>query len=323
MPINLYYNNVQTMKKIIIPSVLVLVVAFASSAYYFMGTPTYSLYKTKKAISQHDSAEFNKYVDVDRVVSDLIEQASSSLENDDAMKDNPFKNFAAAIISSMRERIKNEINKSIEEISEGKNGKFSEVKIVEIIREGKSAKVKLVNSENKEIKLNMVQSSQRYWKVVGVAFDDFKNINSIDLGGGSDQPKKEEAKKVSLNLKFGEKADMSEGWFITTQKPEQFIPASGSFDQPKKGNKFVAIEIEYSNESAKEGEVNPSNLTLKDSENHSYEMYIFGGKKPALEDDTLVTAGDKVKGFATFEVPEAAEITKAIYANSKATIVFE
>lgn len=54
------------MKKIILGVVVVLII-FGSSYYYFKGTPRYSLYQTKKAIQDHDSITFNKYVDVDRI----------------------------------------------------------------------------------------------------------------------------------------------------------------------------------------------------------------------------------------------------------------
>lgn len=309
------------MKKVIILSVAALVVILGGLTYYFLGTPTYSLYKLKQAISQHDSITFNKYVDVDRLVSSLFDQATSSLADDEDLKGNFFEEFATSILSSMREQMKNEINKAIEEIAEGKDDKFVSIKLDKVVKEGKSAKVTLKNSDEESINIDMIQMPERYWRVVGINFEDFKKINPIELSDESGS--NTENKKISSTVKFGDKSSLDDGWFITVSKPESFIPTKDDYHQPKKGDKFVSVEVEYSNESSEEDTANPSNLTLKDGENHIYEMYIFGGKEPKIEDDTVVPPNDKARGYVTFEVPENTEIVKAIYSNSAATVTFE
>lgn len=310
------------MKKstIVIIILVILIGVFSGAFYYYTGTPTYSLYKIKKAISQHDSVTFNKYVDVDRVVSSLIEQATSSLEDDGELKDNPFKELATAFMSSMKEQIKNAINKSVEEISEGKSdSKISEVKIDKVVKEGKSAKVTLKNSNGETINIDMIQTPERYWRIVGINLDDYKKINPLELENNSNQ---EENKKITSSGKLGEEISIGEGWFLTVNTPENYIPPKNSFSEPSEGNKFIAVEIKYSNQSSKEDRVSPGNLTLKDSENHSYK-YMYGGKEPELESGTLIPADDKLKGYVTFEVPKNAEISKAIYANDTATITYD
>ena len=309
------------MKKIIVLIVVVIIIILSGSIYYFLGTPTYSLYKTKKAISQHDSITFNKYVDVDRVVNNLFEQATSSLENNEEMKDNPFSGLLTTMLSSVKELIKSEINKSVEEISEGKNNKFISVSIESITKEGKSAKAVLKNLDGDTLKVDMIQTPDRYWRVVSINFEDYKKINPINLKDKSSS--NDEKTKISSTVKFGDKTSIGDRLFITVSKPEIFIPPKDSFDQPKKGNRFISVEMEYSNERQTEDEVNPSNLTLKDAENHIYEMENYGGKEPAIEDDTLIPANDKARGFITFEIPENSEIIKAVYVNSTATVIFE
>lgn len=315
------------MKKIIISVIALLIIALIGSCYYFIGTPTYSLYKTRKAISQHDSVTFNKYVDVDRVVSSLIEQATSSLEDDDELKDNPFKGLATALFSSMKEQLKNEINKSVEEISEGKDGnKLSMMKTEKVIKEGKSAKVTLKNSDGETINFDMVQVPERYWRVVGINLDDFRKIKPIDSNSldSNDTSSKKEEQKISSSVKFGEKTSIGGGWFITINEPELFTPSGYSFNKPSDGNKFVTVDIEYSNESDKEGSVSPTdNLRLKDADNHSYEAEFYGGKEPELEDNSIVPARDKIRGYLTFKITENFEITKAVYSNDYATISYQ
>lgn len=168
-------------KKIVIGAVVLAVVGSGIFYYYFKGTPRYSLYQTKKAIQDHDSITFNKYVDVDRVVSSLTDEGAKSIESEmnssaDSLGDLG-KGMMNAFLPLIKDGLKNSINKSIEEISDGKQNSFLEAKIKEIKQEGKSSNVILLNSKNEEIRLNMVKTPERYWKIVGVNFDDFKKVN--------------------------------------------------------------------------------------------------------------------------------------------------
>ncbi|MBT8406279.1 MAG: DUF2939 domain-containing protein, partial [Deltaproteobacteria bacterium] len=61
----------QSSFKFLTITVALLVVVLAGGFYYFTGTPRYSLYKLGRAVKNHDSAEFHKYVDVDRIVDHL------------------------------------------------------------------------------------------------------------------------------------------------------------------------------------------------------------------------------------------------------------
>ena len=83
----------------------------------------------------------------------------------------------------MKDKLKNEINKNIEEISnEGSNG-IADSSIKSIVREGKSANVVILNTKNEELRMAMVQTPERYWRIVSIDFDDYKKINNavIDI----------------------------------------------------------------------------------------------------------------------------------------------
>lgn len=157
------------MKKLIIIPIVVLMV-LGSSYYYFKGTPRYSLWQTKKAIQDHDSISFNKYVDVDRIVSSLTDEGSKSLESEMNSSADSLgelgKSMVKAFLPAIKDGLKNSINKSIEEISDGKQNAFAETKIKEIKREGKSANVTLLNSKNEEIRLSMIKIPEGHWKIV-------------------------------------------------------------------------------------------------------------------------------------------------------------
>ena len=77
------------------------------------------------------------------------------------------------------------------------------------------------------------------------------------------------------------------------------------FDVPKAGNRFVSIEVLYLRTGSDPVNYNPFDWKIADSQGFNYDS-TFGGLEPALHSGTLSSAGEKVRGFVTFEVPAAA-----------------
>jgi len=235
------------MKKIILILVAIVLI-LGSFYYYFKGTPRYSLYQAKKAIQKHDSFSFNKYVDVDRVVNGLTDEGFKSVEGEmnssaDALGELG-KDLAKAFLPALKDGLKNSINKSIEEISDGEQNAFVEMKIKELKREGKSANVTLLNAKNEEIRLNMVQTPERYWKVVGVNFDDFKKVN----------PEATDAKKIAEDEKKKKEEEENKKYeklrsVISIEILEKkFIPSdimNGRYED------YIAFKFKFTNNSDK------------------------------------------------------------------------
>ena len=235
------------MKKLIVIAVVVLVVV-GSSFYYFKGTPRYSLWQTKKAIQDHDSISFNKYVDVDRIVNNLTDEGSKSIESEMNSSADSLgelgKGLVKAFLPTIKEGLKNSINKSIEEISDGKQNIFAEAKIKEIKKEGKSANIILLNSKNEEIRLNMIKTPEGYWKVVGVNFDDFKKANpeATDAKKIAEDEKKKKAEEEN------QKYEKLRGLILVEVKEKTFIPSDymkGAYDD------YIQIKFNFTNHSDK------------------------------------------------------------------------
>lgn len=309
------------MKKIIIISLAIAAIAIGGGYYYFTGTPTYSLYQIKKSIQDHDSITFNKYIDTDRIIDGLVTDAMEGAEAE--LSDNPFAGFAKTLLLSMKDEFKSSLNKSIEEISTEKDSKLAKLKIKDVIKDGKSANITLKNSDNEELRLSMIKTPEGYWKIVSVNFDDFKKVSPDALKTPEENEKFNQDKKLSLNTAFGEKVSIGDGWFIQVEKPEIYTPSKDSYTNPKDGNIFMTVSLQYFNENNEEDSVNPENLTLKDKENQSYKATTWGGKKPEISDGDMVPAHDSLKGYVTFEMPTNTEIVKAVYSNSSATIIVE
>lgn len=123
----------------------------------------------------------------------------------------------------------------------------------------------------------------------------------------------------STSSKANEKFPIGRSWFLQVSNPVDFEPTS-EFEKADGGKKFVAVEVIYSNESETADSINPANLTLRDTEGHSYELSFISQKEPSLSFGTTVTPNGIAKGYITYEVASGVLIDKAVYANSDTTV---
>lgn len=269
-----------------------------------------------KAVEAHDYETFTRYVDVDSVIDNVVDKALKETEEEASVEGDVWaefgKSLAEGFIALMKPRLKEEaksqIRKQIESGEFKKNYQpknlVNAITKIKVKKEGKVADVVLMNEENKELSLKM-RKMDRYWQVFDM---DFELGEESKTSGESQQ------------LKFGEKTDIGEGWFLTIQEPELY-ESSDIWESAKEGYKLVSTEITYENTSEKTDSFSLSNLKVKDTQNHSYSDYLFGGKEPALESGDLEPKGT-VKGFVTFEILEDAEVQSVIYTGSYKTIIF-
>lgn len=268
-----------TMKKIII-SVIALVLVLGGAFYYFVGTPKYSLYQLKKAITNHDSTTFNKYVDVDRVTGNLIETASKDFDEEMKKQYNPFGSFGKGLLDAMlpalKEQMKSGINKGIEEISSDKDNKLVSVKVQDVIMEGKSAKVTLINSNNEPIKVSMIQTPERYWKIVSIDFDDFKKI-SPDAMKTSDAPSEDTAKTEStiIDKVVGDDIELAtmKFKFNVADEKQTISTKYGSTKKAAEGTKFVVINLTATNITKESFDFETDGIKLTDDQGRKFETY--------------------------------------------------
>ena len=159
------------MKKIIVSVSLFVAIVSGCSYYYFIGTPTYSLYEIKMAIKNHDTEKFKKYVDIDSITDKLLDEASKKMDTSDDTT-GALSGLKALVISAMRPAIKNAIEKSIE------NEDNSEVKFtIKRIDKNKDTATAIVeSSKGGEMTLLMKKTPSRYWRIVGIDSDSMKNI---------------------------------------------------------------------------------------------------------------------------------------------------
>ena len=91
---------------------------------------------------------------------------------------------------------------------------------------------------------------------------------------------------------------------VTVVSADLNYKSSDQFTQPKAGNRFVAVEVLYGNTGTEKVSYSPLDWKLSDSSGFSYD-YSYSGKGPELHSGDL-NAGEKARGFITYEVPQAA-----------------
>ena len=162
--------------------------------YYFTGTPRYSLYKISRAVKNHDSGEFHKYVDVDSIVDHLaefaVEQIVAQMESEGSTADWGIAGqeidkelammMVPKMIESLKPQIKQEITNLIEDTDDERKGSpLLRATLADIETKGSLA---LVTAEDKKtgekIVFKMVKSPDRYWKIVEIDLDSFQTLSN-------------------------------------------------------------------------------------------------------------------------------------------------
>jgi hypothetical protein len=174
-------------------SIALVVACLAAGFYYFSGTPRYSLYKMSRAYKNRDSAEFHKYLDIDRIVDHLakyaVEQALAEMEKAEPTGDwgraNPAvdKELAMMMLPKMLEALKPQFRQQITEIIENGNDEREGSPLLgstlaEVQTEGSTALVTVVNEKTgQEIRFKMAQSPERYWRIVELDIESFQALS--------------------------------------------------------------------------------------------------------------------------------------------------
>ena len=179
--------------KLLTISVAFLVVFLVIGFYYFTGTPRYSLYKIGRAVKNHDSGEFHKYVDVDRIVDHLakfaVQQALAEMEGNEATGDwgRPGQQFdkelAMMMLPTMMEALKPQIKQAVTELIEDtgddrEGSPFFGATLAGIEVKGSLALVTVEHEDTgEEIRFKMVKTPDRYWKIVEIDFESFQALS--------------------------------------------------------------------------------------------------------------------------------------------------
>jgi hypothetical protein len=175
-------------------SVALVVALLAGGFYYFSGTPRYSLYKISRAFKNHDSEEFHKYVDVDRIVDHLakfaVEQAAAEMESGNLTGDwegagQEFdKELAMMMLPGMLEALKPQIKQAITELIENteddrEGSPLLGASLADIQTEGNTSKVTVEDKETgQKFRFKMIKTPDRYWKIVEIDLDSFQRLSN-------------------------------------------------------------------------------------------------------------------------------------------------
>lgn len=334
------------MKKVLLLTIITIVTLFilgVSSFLYFKTTPQYTIYQLSKAYKSHDIVLAKTYIDIDGISDQIAEgvvnyareQINKPSDDKVANKTEAYKlgeeiakKWFNELLPTLREDTKKQINNAFVESIEGKPQKedyyppFQSIEIKDLFFGGKvkvqsSGAIKLLSvpsSSGKTLTFRM-RNENGAWRIVK-----WENLDDIvkKIAEENAQQEQEKAESKTKYVKFNERISLSHSGFVTVTAPEDYIPKN-TYDRAKEGNKFVAIEVLYENESDTDEGYDPSNFELKDKNDYRYKR-SYSGKAPVLDWGTL-PAYQKARGFITYEVPTDTEISEVLYTNSFGDIV--
>jgi len=280
-------------------------------------SPQYSIYQVYQAIDKHDYEKFKRYVDVEGISNSVVDKVFAQATEEvtkDATND-PFyqlgQSIGLGLITSMKpqlkEKIVTEIKKAVEEGSFKKDYKPNSIneyfKSVHVQKDGKVATIAIKIQSKEDLTFKM-RDLNGYWQI----FDMELPVPEEDTSGSQSED--------TYQAKFGEKVDITQGWFLTVEEPEDYKPTGYSI--PEEGNKYVSAKITYENTTDTPRSYSTYNFKLKDDKDFSYSD-TYSGRDPRIESDDLEANG-KVTGYMTFEIPQENEQKSVVYSGAKSVV---
>ena len=136
----------------------------------------------------------------------------------------------------------------------------------------------------------------------------------VNTASSQSEENKTEVKKTQV-FKMGDSIKLGD-YTISVTKIDNLYKAKNQYMQPEVGNKLVAIEVLYENNTAdKSLDYNTFDWKLFDSQGYNFESGFTDSKEPKLSSGTL-NPGSKVRGWITFEVPNESKDFKMQFAPS-------
>ena len=119
-----------------------------------------------------------------------------------------------------------------------------------------------------------------------------------------------QAAPTAATLKLGQIGETIalNGYTLTVnsvQKLDNF-DTSNDIGKAKAGNIMLAVDITIGSNKAKGVSANGLYASVKDGQGYKYDFTVFGQKEPRIAGTNDIPAGDKVRGWITFEVPKNA-----------------
>ncbi len=273
------------MKNKFLPLVFIIGIIFFLIFVILQNTVEYSLYEIKKSIEEHDVITFQKFVDVDGILDNFIEDFKQHLNEYMLYKQEESDNewaalgiglvntFAPMVINNYKTTVKNKILKQIEEPSFNKDDVDSGVtqdfglKKVQNLDNldlknifaqkyqkkvtGKTAKVTILKG-NAKIIITFRNMPERYWRVVRIEISDLFNFKNLS------QEKKLEEKKNEEMLTKEEAGSRAANEAIENSAQNQLLMNktnnAGQEQETKEGSarsrQYVIQVAEYADEEA-------------------------------------------------------------------------
>jgi len=194
------------MKKlaVILVSIVVLAAIIGGGVYvHYKNSPLYSLKQAATAFQNGDKELSKKYVDFEKIIDNVLQEAFAKDEEYKDLKDNPFavgliELIKAPLAASIQAAIQNELSSA----QKGENTKSIEVKSAKVLSQNKkdsTVEIILSDSEKKDVKLVLgLVKVDDYWKVVKIENLDELNFDKMFSNpmmnfGGDDETKEQES----------------------------------------------------------------------------------------------------------------------------------
>lgn len=199
---DLQYVNLKT--KVIqyglIALIIFIFISVSSMIIIYTKSPEFVIYKSVIAMKNNDYEKTVKYVNIEKIIDNRVNDITTEMLNDPYIKNNPFAGLAYAFIESIKPKLIDYIKSEFKNIVESPDNifqdvssfkllyftivkKYKNISLKNVTNEPKKAILELIGTKNNyKLKIYFIKNSKNQWEIVDITgYEFWKELNAKKL----------------------------------------------------------------------------------------------------------------------------------------------
>lgn len=187
-------------KYILIALTILIFISVSSMIIIYTKSPEFVIYKSVIAMKNNDYEKTIKYINIEKIIDNRVNDITAGMLNDPALKNNPFAGLAYAFVESIKPKLVDYIQTEFKNIIESPDNifqdissfkllyftiakKYGNVSLNKVTKEPKKAILEFISSKNDyKLKIYFIKNSKNQWEIVDITgYEFWKEQNAQKL----------------------------------------------------------------------------------------------------------------------------------------------
>lgn len=187
-------------KYILIALITLIFISISSMIVIYTKSPEFVIYKSVIAMKNNDYEKTIKYISIEKIIDNRVNDITTGMLNDPSLKNNPFAGLAYAFIESIKPKLVDYIQTEFKNIIESPDNifqdissfkllyftiakKYGNISLNNVTKEPKKAILEFIGSENNyKLRICFIKNSKNQWEIVDITgYEFWKEPNAKKL----------------------------------------------------------------------------------------------------------------------------------------------